>query len=66
MKLSAGDQDAAKSGTAASLSYSSSINSTEAAAMFCSRCSTELVPGMGSMMGDRRSSQANATCFGLA
>jgi len=27
--------------------------------------SAELVPGMGSIMGDRRRSQANATCFAL-
>ena len=54
---------ATNSGTVASLSYSSSVRCTKPAAMFSSRCSTEPVPGMGSMMGDRRSSHANATCL---
>jgi hypothetical protein len=57
---------AANSGTVASFSYSSSVRCTKPAAMFSSRCSTEPVPGMGSMMGDRRSSQANATCLEVA
>src|SRR5260370_2241596 len=54
------------SGTSASLSYSSSDKWRETAATFCSRCSIEEVPGIGSMMGDRRRSQASATCMGLA
>jgi len=53
-------------GTSASVANSFGVSCTEAAATFSSRCSTELVPGMGSMTRERRSSQANATCFGVA
>ena len=42
--------------------FSSSVNRKEAACTFSSRCSIEEVPGIGSMMGDRLSSQASATC----
>ena len=59
-------REATNSGTPARLSYSSSFSFTDAAATFSSRCSTELVPGMGSMIGDRRRSQASATCFVVA
>jgi len=45
---------------------SSSLNSMRAAAMFSSRCATEDVPGMGSMLGDRFSSQASAIWLGAA
>src|SRR6202140_3509537 len=59
-------RDATNSGTPESFSYSSSVKRREAAATFCSRCSIEEVPGMGSMLGDRRRSQANAICVGPA
>src|SRR2546429_2486110 len=49
------------SGIRESSSYSRSDRRREAAATFSSRCSIEEVPGMGSMMGDRRRSQASAT-----
>lgn len=42
------------------------MRATDAAAMFSSRCSTEDVPGIGSMIGERASSQASANCDGLA
>ena len=45
-------------------SYSSSVSSTCAAAMFCSTWATVEVPGIGSMTGERRSSQARASCEG--
>ena len=35
-----------------------------AAAMFSSRCATDEVPAIGSITGERRSSQASATCPG--
>ena len=54
-------RDATSSGTREGSSYSASDKRREAAATFCSRCSIEEVPGMGSIMGDRRSSQASAT-----
>ena len=57
---------AASAGTANIFRYSSSLSFSEAAATFCSRCSIEEVPGIGSMVLDRRSSQASATCVGLA
>ena len=59
-------RDATSSGTLESIWKSSSGKRWEAAAMFCSRCSIEEVPGMGSIMGDRRRSQASAICVGLA
>src|SRR6202158_5507251 len=59
-------RDPTSSGTPARFSYSSSDKRTEAAATFCSRCSIEEVPGIGSMTGDRRRSQASATCMGVA
>ena len=34
--------------------------------MFSSRCSTEEVPGIGSISGERCSNHASATCMGLA
>jgi hypothetical protein len=37
-----------------------------AAATFSSRCATEEVPGMGSIAGECPSSQASATCDGVA
>ena len=40
---------------------SSSLSSSPAAAMFSSRWATALVPGIGSMTGDRASSQASTT-----
>src|SRR5713226_2835159 len=58
--------DATSSGTRESCSYSSSARRREAAATFCSRCSIEEVPGMGSIMGYRLRSQASAICVGLA
>src|SRR5499427_8070184 len=39
---------------------------TRAAATFSSRCATDDVPGMGTMTGERASSQAIATCTGVA
>src|SRR6202049_1685257 len=57
---------AAIAGTRDSLSYSSSDKRREVAATFCSRCSIEEVPGMGSIMGERCSNQASATFVGLA
>ena len=46
---------------ASSRSISSSLSSSSAAATFSSRCSIELVPGIGSITGERCSSQASAT-----
>src|ERR1700675_2220458 len=57
---------AAIAGTRDSFSYSSSDRRREAAATFCSRCSTEEVPGMGSIMGDLCINQARAFFVGLA
>jgi Transposase DDE domain group 1 len=37
-----------------------------AAATFSSRCASDDVPGMGTMTGERASSQAIATCTGVA
>ena len=39
----------------------SSVSSTCAAPTFSSRCATRPVPGIGSMTGERRSSQASAS-----
>ncbi len=39
---------------------SASVSSSSAAAMSSSRCSTDEVPGMGAITGERRSSQASA------
>ncbi len=44
-----------------SSSNSSPDSSIPAAAMFSSRCATDDVPGIGSMTGERRSSQASAS-----
>ena len=54
------------SGTTARSSYSSSVKRRDAAAMFCSKCSTEEVPGIGRITGDRHSSQESATWVGAA
>src|SRR5579864_1711094 len=59
-------RDPTNSGTPDSSSNSWSDRRSEAAATFCSRCSTEDVPGIGNMIGDRRNSQARAMCVGLA
>jgi hypothetical protein len=37
-----------------------------AAARFSRRCSTEDVPGISRILGERRKSQASATCMGVA
>src|ERR1700732_4185603 len=58
-------RDATSSATPESFAYSSSAKRKEAAATFCSRCSMEEVPGIGSMTGDRRRSQASAMCVGV-
>ena len=34
--------------------------------MFSSRCATDEVPGIGSIIGERRSSHASASCAGVA
>src|SRR6202795_3763709 len=57
---------AAIAGTRDSFSYSSSDRRREAAATFCSRCSTEDVPGMGTIIGEGCSNHARAICVGLA
>ena len=44
----------------------SSSSSSSAAAVFSSRCFTLDVPGIGSITGERCSSQASATCEGVA
>ena len=44
----------------------SSESSTAAPATFSSRCSTEAVPGIGSMTSARAKSQASATWAGAA
>ena len=47
-------------------SRSSSLSVSSAAATFSSRCSTDEVPGIGSITGERASSQASATWPGVA
>ena len=47
-------------------SNSASVSATSAARMFSSRWSTLDVPGIGSMTGERRSSQASASWAGVA
>lgn len=49
-----------------SAANSSSVSLMVAAAAFSSRCSTDDVPGIGSMAGDRFSSHASAICGGVA
>src|SRR5262249_47632985 len=44
----------------------SSVSVSSAAAMFSSRCATLDVPGMGNTTGASASSQASATCPGVA
>ena len=51
---------------APSVSNSSSDSSISAAATFSSRCATFDVPGIGSITGERFSSQASASCEGVA
>jgi hypothetical protein len=51
------------SGTPAISSNSSRLNRNDAPPTFSSRCSTEDVPGIGSMIGERCRSQAKATCI---
>src|SRR5258707_434174 len=48
-----------------SAATASSGRSSSAAARFSRRCVTEEVPGIGRMLGARRSSQASATCIGV-
>ena len=45
---------------------SSEVKRIEAAARFCSRCAIEEVPGIGSIMGERCSSQASEIWLGVA
>src|SRR3979411_1428855 len=45
--------------------YSSSFNRNDAASTFSSRCSIDEVPGIGSIIGERFSNQASATCLGV-
>ena len=52
--------------TEESRSYASCGSSMAAAAMFSSRCLTDEVPGMGRITPERLSSQARATCRGVA
>ena len=52
--------------TAESARTSASVSQMPAAATFSSRWRTREVPGMGSMTGERRSSQASAICEGAA
>lgn len=47
-------------------SYSTSVSVTSLAAQFSSRCASEDVPGIGSMTGERRSSQAREICDTVA
>src|SRR6266850_1683049 len=51
--------------TLVSSRYSSSLNRREAPRTFSSRGTIEEVPGIGSMIGDRFSNQASATCMGV-
>ena len=44
---------------------SSSVNCSDAACTFSSRCKIDEVPGMGSIIGDRFSNHANATWMGF-
>jgi hypothetical protein len=50
----------------ASVRNSSALKRIDADARFSSRCAIEEVPGMGSMAGERRSSQASAIWLGVA
>ena len=59
-----GRQEAAAISSSASSSSSSS--SSSAASRFSSKCAIELVPGIGTMTGECWSSQASATCAGVA
>jgi hypothetical protein len=45
---------------------SSPVSRSAAAARFSSRCATDEVPGIGSITGERASSQARATWAGVA
>ena len=49
-----------------SSSVTASAGSTRSAAMFSGRCATDDVPGISTVVADRRNSQANATCCALA
>jgi hypothetical protein len=51
---------------ASSRSSTSSDSSSSAAARFSRRCSSDQVPGISRMLGERWSSQASATCIGVA
>ena len=48
------------------VSNSSSVRVISAAATFSSRCATCDVPGIGNITGERFSSQASASCPGVA
>ena len=64
----AGQDVGAFLGFAASLSSSCMVlwsNFRAAAATFSSRCETREVPGIGSMTGERQSSQVKASCDGV-
>src|SRR6266516_1473876 len=47
------------------LFHSSALSWNFAAAMFCSRCASDDVPGIGNMTGDLCSNQASASCTTL-
>lgn len=49
-----------------SSAIASSGNSRLAAAMFSRRCATDDVPGISTVVADRRNNQASATCCALA
>ena len=51
---------------ASSAAQSASLRTSAAAATFSSTCATLLVPGIGSITGARRSTQAIATWLGVA
>jgi hypothetical protein len=57
--------EAASFATPESCAYSSSLNRKEAASTFSSRWGIDEVPAIGSMIGDRFSNQASATCLGV-
>lgn len=48
------------------VAISSGESAMRRASQLSSRCATELVPGMGSIIGERASSHASAICDGVA